>query len=85
MSATDLGYHRRKTYRAVLSEPKIVFPANSDQAESSNPTENPVLLLQVGLKFKNVGEKKAGIQERKTEDKTKWVSRPLFDVYCIYW
>ena len=44
VSATDLGYHRRKTYRAVLSEPKIVFPANSDQAESSNPTENPEML-----------------------------------------
>ena len=44
VSATDLGYHRRKTYRAVLSEPKIVFPANSDLAESSNPTENREML-----------------------------------------
>ena len=41
-------------------------------------------MLQIGLKFKNVDEKKAGTQERKTEDKTKRVSRPSFDVYCIY-
>jgi ribonuclease P/MRP protein subunit RPP1 len=30
----------RQTYRAVLSEPKVVFPANSDLDESSNPSEN---------------------------------------------
>ncbi|KIM46946.1 hypothetical protein M413DRAFT_440507 [Hebeloma cylindrosporum] len=29
----------RQTHRAVLSEPAVVFPANSDLAESSNPIE----------------------------------------------
>ena len=30
-----------KTFRAVLSEPKVVFSSNSDVAEFSNSTENP--------------------------------------------
>jgi len=31
----------RQTYRAVLSEPTVIFPANFDLTESENPTENP--------------------------------------------
>ena len=44
-----------------------------------------ILLQRISLKLKNVSEKKAGRQKRKSEDRTKRVSRSLLDVYCIYW
>jgi hypothetical protein len=31
----------RQTYRAVLSEPTVIFPADFDLTESSNPIEKP--------------------------------------------
>lgn len=44
-----------------------------------------ILSQRIGHNLKNVSEKKAGPQKRKSEDKTKRVSRSLLDVYCIYW